>query len=302
MVRRDGCIDLTHVIRDRDSRPGLNPWKPSGSEDRWSSAGGSKETAISSTAPAPLCWNRYRFVQVDAPRRCDEEESRPPLSLEGHRRFSRRQRCASHRRIRRRGCWDARPPFPPSLRLPDGGRLHEPAAQPGVPGCHRHPRACPANVAALFGRAAGSIPLHLGEEGGLLTITGAGSIWPATSTFYPGPRRRRRRQARPCWSAWCSRLQRTLDNFDRQYRFHLRRPPGPPARLDRGCSKPWARRSLHSAPAIMDLATVADFSGVPDCAIRSGRLNACRPSVPPLQEPRHEPAGQSPSARAAPPA
>lgn len=274
VVRRDGCIDLAHVIRDRDSRPRIESLETFRIETDFSAALGRLKgsrnlkhracTTLLETAD-------YRFVQVDAPAVADEER-------------------VQALRWRLKDIVD----FPVDnaalavLDIPAGeaaagrqaavfaiaaaaetvaacmGRF----AQAGVPlAAIDIPELAQRNVAALFEEASRGLAfLHLGEEGGLLTITYRGELYLArhidVSTRALGDADGERRQT--LLERLVLELQRTLDNFDRQYNFiSVVRLVIASEGSTEGLLEALGQ-NLYIPLTIMDLATVADFPGVPE--------------------------------------
>ncbi|MBL8448465.1 MAG: hypothetical protein JNM32_00925 [Dechloromonas sp.] len=273
VVRRKGCIDLAHVVRQRDARPRIEAL------DTFRIEGGFAEALGRLRGPRKLghfaCTTLldeadYRLLQVEAPAVEPEERIQ-----------------ALRWRLKDMVDFPVEGAAVAALDIPAGEGGHRTpnlfavvAGAPAVGRCMGEfdaaglalaaidiPELAQRNVAALFEEAnRGLAFLHLGAERGLLTITYRGELYLArhieVSADALADADVDRRQA--LLERLVLELQRTLDNFDRQYNFisvvrMLVACEGACSGLTEALGQ-----NLYIPVQEMDLAAVADFPALPE--------------------------------------
>ncbi|MDQ5879902.1 MAG: biosis protein MshI [Pseudomonadota bacterium] len=123
------------------------------------------------------------------------------------------------------------------------------------------------NVAALFEEEGRGLAfLHLGESGGLLTITYRGELYSVrrievSATQLAGADADRRSQM---LERVMLELQRTLDNFDRLYGFVSVASMVVASSPEVGELQPYLAENLYLPVRALDLSTVCDFPSIPE--------------------------------------
>lgn len=123
------------------------------------------------------------------------------------------------------------------------------------------------NVAAMFEEEGRGLAfLHLGESGGLLTITYRGELYSVrrievSATQLAGADADRRSQM---LERVMLELQRTLDNFDRLYGFVSVASMVVASSPEVGELQPYLAENLYLPVRALDLSTVCDFPSIPE--------------------------------------